>query len=107
MSDAIHGVRWCAVATETWSHKEVRIVIWAKHFPSRNLLPVDGGVCLFSDECMSKFGAETTKMVERTSIVELVGSALRTDVNAARAEALILKTDESQFEIYSFQGKYM
>ena len=76
MSDAIHGVS-CG-ATETWSLEEVRIVIWAKHFPSLNVLPVDGGVCLFCDECsMSKFGAETSKMVERTSIIELVGSALK------------------------------
>lgn len=60
------------MATETWSVEEVRIVIWAKHFPSRNLLPVDGGVCVFCDECsMSEFGAETWKMVE------LVGSALK------------------------------
>ena len=66
------------MATETWSREEVRIVICANHFPSRNLLPVDGGVCLFCDECtMSKFGAETSKMVDRTSTIELVGSALK------------------------------
>lgn len=66
------------MATESWSLEEVRIVIWAKHFPTRNVLPVDGVVCLFCDECsMSKFGAETSKMVERTSIIELVGSALK------------------------------
>ena len=66
------------MATEACSLEEVRIVICTKHFPSRNLLPVDGGVCLFCDECsMSKFVAETSKMVERTSITELVGSALK------------------------------
>lgn len=66
------------MATETWSLEEVRIVIWAKHFPSRNVLPVDGGVCLLCDDCsMSKFGVETSKMVERTYVIELVGSALK------------------------------
>jgi hypothetical protein len=40
---------------------------------------------------MSKFGAETSKMVDRTPTIELVVSALRTDVNAARVEALILE----------------
>jgi hypothetical protein len=79
------------MATETWSHEEVLIVIWAKHFPSRNLLPFDGGVCLFCDECMPKFGADCENGRTNVHIFKLVGSALRTDVNAAQAEVLILE----------------
>jgi hypothetical protein len=58
------------VATETWSHEEVCIVIWAIHVPSRNLLPFDGDV-LYCDDCMSKFGVDCedgrTNVHNRTS----------------------------------------
>ena len=42
----------------------------AETLPPRNVVPVDGSVCWFCDECsMSENGAETSKMVWRTSIM--------------------------------------